>query len=52
MKLVKTNDGRWRAYVFGPLGHWHLVATGRTKAEAKANAAKTPEGRDEARCGR
>lgn len=52
MKLERMKDGRWHAYVFGPLGHWHLVATGATKAEAKANAAKTPEGRQEAKCGR
>lgn len=52
MKLVCVKSGSWHAYVFGPLGHWHLVATGRKKAEAKANAAKTPEGKEEVRCGR
>lgn len=45
-------DGCWHAYVFGPLGRWHLVAIGRTKVEAKSNAAKAHEGTEEVRCGR
>lgn len=49
MKIERMENGRWHAYVFGPLGHWHLVATGRTKAEAKANAAKAQEGKKESK---
>ena len=52
MKRERMTDGRWHAYVFGPPGHWHLVAAGATKAEAKANASKTSEGQREAKCGR
>lgn len=52
MKRERTKDGRWRAYVFGPPGQWHLVAAGEAKAEAKANASETSEGNREDKCGR
>ena len=54
MKLVHMKNGSWHAYVFGPVGFWHLIAWGRTRKETLEKAKKTPEYRydKEAKCGR